>query len=77
MAHATIPGGGLVEEAVAALEGFFWHEPDGFIQWLGAKVAHRTHLFERRGIESKLETLKEFGGEQRPDAKCRHQLALL
>ena len=77
MATASIPGGGPIEEAVAALEGFFWHEPDRFIQWLGAKVAHRTHRFERRVIELELETLKEFGEKQKPDAKCRQQLALL
>jgi predicted GIY-YIG superfamily endonuclease len=77
MATASIHGGGPVEEAVAALEGFFWREADGFIQWLGAKVAHRTHLFERRGIESKLEILKEFGAKQKPDGKYRQQLSLL
>jgi hypothetical protein len=59
------------------LQAFFWQEAEGFIQWLGAKVAHRTHLFERRVIESELETLKEFGAKQKPDAKCRQQLALL
>jgi len=66
-----------VGEVVAALEGFFWLEPEGFIQWLGAKLAHRTHLFERRVIESELETLKEFGAKQKPEAKCPQQLALL
>jgi hypothetical protein len=66
-----------VGEAVAALEGYFWREADGFLQWLGAKVAHRTNLFERRVIESELEALKEFGAKQKPDAKWRRQLALL
>jgi predicted GIY-YIG superfamily endonuclease len=77
MADAAISGGGPVVEAVAALEGFFWQEPEGFIQWLVAKSAHRTNLFERRVIELELENLREFEEKQKPEAICRQQLALL
>jgi predicted GIY-YIG superfamily endonuclease len=77
MDTVAIKCGGAVTDAVGALENFFWQNADGFILWLGARFTHRIVPFERRIIETELESLKEFGAKQKPDEKRRAQLALL
>jgi len=77
MESVALKCGDAVAEAVAALEKFFWQDADEFILWLGARFTHRIIPFERRVIETELETLKEFGAKKRPDETCRTQLALL
>jgi predicted GIY-YIG superfamily endonuclease len=74
---AAITGSQPVQEAVMALEGFFWKNAEDFVSWLGAGMAHRNNLFERRVIESELENLKNFVAKKKPNKKHRLQLALL
>ncbi len=69
--------GGAAAELVAALETFFWQDADEFILWLGARFTRRVVPFERRIIETELETLKAFGARNPPDKKCQQQPALL
>ena len=68
---------GAAADTVAALESLFWNDASEFILWLGARFTHRIVPFERRVIETELESLKEFGAKNKPDEKCRTQLALL
>ena len=74
---ATIKCEELIGEAMAALAGFFGDDPERFILWLGGKYVHRINPFERRVIESELESLKEFSAKKRDDADSRRQLVLL
>ncbi len=68
---------GAAADTVAAMETFFWRDADEFILWLGAKFTHRIVPFERRVLETELESLKEFGAKKKPDEIGRKQLALL
>jgi predicted GIY-YIG superfamily endonuclease len=77
MEKTVIGCGGSVVEVVAALEGFFWQDANGFLLWLGARFSQRVIPFERRVIEAELENLQEFGAKLKPDAKGQNQLALL
>lgn len=77
METVSLKCGGAAGEAGGALENFFWQSADEFILWLGARFTHRIVPFERRIIETELESLKEFGLKPKPDAKCRRQMALL
>jgi predicted GIY-YIG superfamily endonuclease len=64
-------------ETVAALEKFFWHDSEEFISWLGARFTHRLVPFERRVIETELETLKRYGAKKVPQEYSLPQLELL
>jgi hypothetical protein len=59
------------------METFFWKDSDEFILWLGARFAHRVLPFERRILETELESLKGFGAKKKPDQKGQKQMALL
>lgn len=77
MDSVTLKCGGATADTSAVLEKFFWQDADEFILWLRARFTHRIVPFERRIIETELESLKEFGAKQKPDEKRRAQLALL
>jgi len=77
MRETSIPCGESVGQAVAALESFFWHGADSFLDWLASRFTPRTHPFERRAIEEELECLKEFQAMPKLKEKARRQLALL
>ncbi len=68
---------GAAVETVAALEKFFWHDSNEFVLWLGARFTHRVSQFERRVLETELESLNEFGANHMPEEKCLPQLVLL
>jgi len=68
---------GSLGEVVAALESFFWDEPDPFLLWLESQFTARIHLFDRQAIEAELEGLKEFGAKLKLREGNRQQLALL
>lgn len=67
METTTIKCNGAVQEVAAAFESYFWEVPDRFVLWLGSKFTHRTIPFDRRVIETELETLKEFSAKKEPD----------
>ena len=77
METVSLKCGGATAETVGAFEKFFWQDADEFILWLGTRFTHRIVPFERRIIETELESLKEFGMKRKLDEKCRAQLALL
>ena len=77
METVSLKCGSAMAETVAALENLFWQDAGKFIFWLGARFAHRIIPFERRIIETELESIEEFATKQKPDGKCRSQLALL
>ena len=77
MEHTSIKCGESVEEVVAVLGSFFWHEANPFLLWLESKFTARTHPFDRLAVESELECLKEFGAQQKLKDENRQQLALL
>jgi hypothetical protein len=76
METATIKCGAAIGEATAALADFFWDDPERFILLLGEKFSHRINPFERRVIETELESLQEFSAKKKPD-ETGSQLALL
>jgi hypothetical protein len=76
METVTIKCGAAIGEAAALLEDFFWDDPERFIFMLGEKFSHRVNPFERRVIETELESLQEFSAKKRPD-RSGPQLALL
>jgi len=76
METATIKCGAAIGETTAALAGFFWDDPERFILLLGEKFSHRVNPFERRVIETELESLQEFSAKKKPD-ETGSQLALL
>ena len=77
MSQAELAGSGSMDEVVAALDGFFWHDASAFTAWLGPKLSPRIHPFERGLIAVDLETLQEFAQKQKPGGSHRQQLALL
>jgi len=77
MEHTSIKCGESVEEVVAVLESFFWHEADPFLLWLESNFAARTNPFDHQAVEAELECLKEFGAQQKLKDENRQQLALL
>src|ERR1035438_5280680 len=76
METATIKCGAAIGETTAALAGFFWEDAERFILMLGEKFSHRINPFERRVIETELESLQEFSAKKMPD-EAGAQLALL
>jgi predicted GIY-YIG superfamily endonuclease len=77
METATIQCDAAIGEATAALASFFWVDAERFILWLGGKYAHRINQFERRVIETELESLKQFSAKKMDDADDRRQMGLL
>ena len=73
---ATIKCGAVIGETMTALADFFWDNPERFILLLGQKVSHRINPFERRVIETELESLREFSAKKKLVA-TGPQLALL
>jgi predicted GIY-YIG superfamily endonuclease len=77
METATIKCGAAIGETTTALADFFWDDPERFILLLGQKFSHRVNPFERRVIETELESLQEFSAKKKDDAADRRQMALL
>jgi len=77
MDTATIKCNDAIGEATAALSCFFWDDAERFVLWLGGKYAHRINPFERRVIETELESLMEFSAKKPADNAQRRQMALL
>ena len=75
--NANIQCDAAIGEATAALASFFWVDAERFILWLGGKYAHRINQFERRVIETELESLKQFSAKKMDDADDRRQMGLL
>jgi len=77
MESVSLECGGVAMDTVAALEKFFWNDASEFILWLGARFTHRIVPFERRVIETELESLNEFSAKKKLVMVGNPQLALL
>jgi predicted GIY-YIG superfamily endonuclease len=69
--------GARAHEILDALEGFFFRETPEFLLWLGAQYSRRTIPFERRFIETELDSLQEFAERQPDGVEKRNQMTLL
>jgi len=77
MEQTSIRCGTAISGVNEALEAYFWNDGSVLLQWLSERFSFRVTPFERRVIETEMETLRCFTAKQARREGNKQQLALL